>query len=150
MSFMSTLRIRRPPSRTRPSSGCPHRRLFVVTESLVALSGLLGTVQLVAGIATPPLEDLPLGLSSWVLPGVWLFATVTLPAAAAAWLAYRRSPLTPGAVLLAAATMAVEVLVQIPFLGPNPLQAVFGGLAVALGALGWHARRAGWGTRGAI
>ena len=123
---------------------CPHRRIFVAAETVVAVSGLAGCIQLMAGIATPPDSDLPFGLSSWVLPGLWLFATVSLPAAAAAVLAYRRSPHAPVAVLLAAATMAIEVIVQIPFIGLNPLQAVFGGVAVALGALAVHARHAGW------
>ena len=80
------------------------------------------------------------------MPGLWLFATVPLPATVAAVLAYRRSPYAPAAVLLAAATMAIEVVVQIPFIGLNPLQAVFGGVAVALGALAVHAHRAGWRT----
>jgi hypothetical protein len=39
---------------------------------------------------------------------------------------------------------AIEVIVQIPFIGPNPLQAVFGSMAVAIGALALRARQAGW------
>jgi hypothetical protein len=39
---------------------------------------------------------------------------------------------------------AIEVIVQIPFIGPNPLQAVFGSMAVALGALAVRAPQAGW------
>jgi hypothetical protein len=123
---------------------CRHRRIFVVAETVVAVAGLAGTVQLMAGIATPPNSDLPFGLSSWVLPGLWLFATVSLPAAVAGVLAYRRSLHAPVAVLLAVATMTIEVIIQIPFVGLNPLQAVFGAVAVALGALAVHARRAGW------
>jgi hypothetical protein len=122
----------------------PHRRVFIVAESLVALSGLAGAVQLVAGVTTPPNSDLPFGLSSWVLPGFWLFGTVALPAAVAAWLAYRRSAYAPVAVMIAAITMAIEVTVQIPFVGLNPLQAIFGGVAMVLGILGFRARRAGW------
>ena len=100
---MPASEVRERPPWTAVSSACAHRRVFVVTESLVALSGLMGAVQLVAGVATPPAADLPPGLSSWVLPA-----------------------------------------------GPNPLQAVFGGLAVALGALGWHARRTFSGPFGAL
>ena len=132
------------PRRAAASPICPHRRTFIIVDSLVALSGLAGAVQLMAGVATPPNSDLPLGLSSWVLPGFWLFGTVALPAAIASLLAYRRSPYAPLAVVLASVTMAVEVLVQIPFIGLHPLQAVFGGLAVVLGALGVHAWRTGW------
>jgi len=132
------------PRRATASSICPHRRTLIIVESLVALSGLAGAVQLMAGVATPPNSYLPLGLSSWVLPGFWLFGTVALPAAIAGLLAYRRSPYAPLAVVLASVTMAVEVLVQIPFIGLNPLQAIFGGLAVVLGALGVHAWRTGW------
>jgi hypothetical protein len=132
------------PSRATASLICPHRRAFITVESLVALSGLAGAVQLMAGVATPPNSDLPLRVSSWVLPVLWLFGTVALPAAIAGLLAYRRSPYAPLAVVLASVTMAVEVLVQIPFIGLNPLQAVFGGLTVVLGALGVHAWRTGW------
>lgn len=125
-----------------------HRRIFVGAETLVAVTGLAGTVQLMAGVATPPTSALPFGLSSWVLPGLWLFSIVSLPAAVAGVPAYRRSPNAPLAVLVASATMALEVLVQIPFIEPNPLQAIFGAVALGLGALAWQARRAGWRTGG--
>jgi hypothetical protein len=42
--------------------------------------------------------------------------------------------------------MAFEVLVQIPFLGRSPLQAVVGGTAVGLALLARRARRSGWGN----
>ena len=122
----------------------PYRRIFVGVESVVAFAGLGGAIQLIAGIFTPPVGDLPLGLSSWVLPGCWLLGTVAVPAAVAAWLAYRRSPYAPVAVFVAACAMAVEVAVQIPFIGPSWLQAVFGGLAAALAVLAARARRRGW------
>jgi hypothetical protein len=47
-------------------------------------------------------------------------------------------------VLLASVSLAVELLVQIPFLGFNILQPVFGSCAVPLAALALLARRAGW------
>lgn len=119
----------------------PHRRVFVATESIVALGGAVGTWQLLSGTGTPPVSDLePLGLSSWVLPGMWLFATTTTPASIAAWLAWRRSPLAPTAVLVASCTLAVEIAVQIPFIGPSPLQPVFGTAAAVLAVLALRAR----------
>jgi hypothetical protein len=123
----------------------PHRVVFVVAESLIAIGGAAGAVQLASGTFTPPVSDLkPLGLSSWTLPGAWLFATVAVPSGAAAWLAYRRSPAAPEAVLVASGLLALELAVQVPFVGPSALQAVFGTAAVGLGGLAVHARRAGW------
>lgn len=129
-----------------PTAGAyPHRRVLVVAEAVVSVAGAAGAVQLMTGTFTPPVSDLePLGLTSWVLPGLWLFATVAVPSATAAWLAWRRSPLTPVAVLVAAALLLVEVTVQIPFIGPSVLQAVFAVVAIALAGLGMHARRTGW------
>jgi hypothetical protein len=52
----------------------PHRLAFVVLESVVLLGGLVGTIQLLFGIATPPASAIePLGLTNWVLPAAWLF-----------------------------------------------------------------------------
>ena len=117
------------------------RWLFIVVEGLVAVGGIGGTVQLITGTAAPPVEDLePLGLTSWVLPGLWLFASVAVPSTVAAWLAWRRSPHTPNAVLVASALLAVELLVQIPFVGPSLLQAVFGTVAIVLAVLALVAR----------
>jgi hypothetical protein len=117
------------------------RWLFIVMESLVALGAIGGAVQLVTGTAVPPVEDLePLGLTSWVLPGVWLFASVAVPSTVAAWLAWRRSPHAPTAVLAASALLAVELLVQIPFVGPSVLQAVLGTVAIVLAVLALAAR----------
>ena len=117
------------------------RWLFITVEGLVALGAIGGTVQLITGTAAPPVEDLePLGLTSWVLPGLWLFASVAVPSTVAAWLAWRRSPRTPAAVLVASVLLAVELLVQIPFVGPSLLQAVFGTVAIALAVLALVAR----------
>lgn len=122
----------------------PWRRTFIAVESLVAVSGVEGSWQLVTGIHVPPVSDLePLGLTSWVLPGAWLLVSVAVPSAATAWLAVRRSPLTPRAALVAAAALAVELLVQIPFVGVDPLQAVFGAIAVGMGAVAVHAVHSG-------
>jgi hypothetical protein len=123
----------------------PYRRTFVVGEALIALAGAAGAAQLCSGSLTPPVSDLaPLGLSSWVLPGLWLFASVAAPSSAAAWLAWRRSAHAPAAVLVASTALVTELVVQIPFVGPSVLQIVFGTAAVALATLGWRARTAGW------
>ena len=123
----------------------PFRKTFVAIETLVALGGVMGTVQLLTGTFTPPVSALePIGLSSWVLPGLWLFGTVVVPSATAAVLAWRGSVHAPPVVLLASATLALELLVQIPFLGPSLLQAVFGTVAITMAALALQARRTGW------
>ena len=122
----------------------PLRRTFVVAESALALAGAAGAVQLALGVATPPVEWLPLGLTSWVLPGAWLFGTVAVPSAVAATLAARGSRHTPEAVLVSSALLGVELVVQIPFVGPSALQAVFGTVAVGLAGAALYARRAGW------
>ena len=128
---VDTVTARRPT--VRPA---PFRKTFTVIEALVAVGGVMGTVQLLTGTFTPPVSVLePVGLSSWALPGVWLFGTVVVPSATAAVLAWRGSAYAPRAVLLASASLALELLVQIPFLGPSVLQAVFGTIAVGMAIL---------------
>ena len=129
----------------------PFRRTMVVVESLVGLGGLAGSMQLLAGVATPPVAALsPLGLSSWTLPAGWLFLTVALPSGLAAWLAWRRSPWAPVAVLVASALLATELLFQIPFLGFSVLQLIFGTVAIGMAVVAFLARRAGWWPRGRL
>jgi len=126
-------------------TGYPGRWAFVVAEGAIALAGVAGAVQLAAGRFTPPVSDLDaLGLDGWTLPGVWLFATVAIPSGAAAWLAWRRSPAAPTAVLIASGLLAVELVVQIPFIGPSVLQGVMGASAAALAAGALVARNRGW------
>jgi hypothetical protein len=68
----------------------PYRTGLVLIESFVALGGAAGAGQLLTGAFTPPVSDLaPLGLTSWVLPGLWLFATVAAPSARLALVALR-------------------------------------------------------------
>ena len=123
-------------------SGHPFRRIFVAVESFVAAGGVMGAIMLLSGRGTPPVSVLePIGLTSWVLPGLWLFATTAVPSAAAAMLAWRRSPLTPTAVLVASAVLALELLVQIPFLGFSIFQPVFGAIAIGMAALAVLAQR---------
>ena len=140
-------------SASRPTTivrRAPFRKTFLVVDSLVALGGVMGTVQLLTGTFTPPTSVLePIGLSSWVLPGLWLFGTVVVPSTTAAVLAWRRSPYAPPIVLLASTTLALELLVQIPFLGPSLLQAIFGTVAIGMSILALRAYRSGWWPRAA-
>ncbi len=123
----------------------PFRGVFVAAESLICAGAVAGTWQLLTDTFTPDVAVLkPLGLRTWRLPGLWLFATAAAPAGAAAWLAWRRSPRAPDAVLSASALLALELGVQIPFLGLNPLQPAVGVPAAALAGLALRARRSGW------
>jgi len=118
-----------------------HRRPIVTIESAMAVFGLGGGIMLMSGHGTPPLEALePLGLSSWVLPGVWLTASVAVPSGTAAYLAWRGSPWAARAVIVASVLLAVELLVQIPFLGVNGLQAAMALVGGTAAGLAWHAR----------
>src|SRR5689334_23302418 len=117
----------------------PHGRVLAIGEALLSLAALEGAVQLAAGVGTPPASALErLGLDSWVLPGLWLFASVAVPSGVAAVLAFRGSRHAPAAALVAIACLLVELVVQIPFVGPSVLQAVLGTVAVLLGALALH------------
>lgn len=122
----------------------PHRRTLLTVQALVAVAAVEGAGQLALGVATPPDANLPGPLGSWLLPALWLLVSVGVPSTVAAVLLWRRSPHAPLAVLLAAAALAVELLAQIPFLGPSVLQAVLGAVAVVLAALAGDARRRGW------
>jgi hypothetical protein len=133
------------------STHFPFRRTMAVVEALVGLGGLAGSIQLLAGVATPPVSVLsPLGLSSWTLPAGWLFLTVALPSGLAAWLAWRRSRWAPVAVMVASALLATELLFQIPFLGFSVLQLIFGTVAIGMAAVAFLARKAGWWPRGRL
>jgi hypothetical protein len=130
------------------STNLPFRRTIVAVESLVGLGGVAGSIQLLTGVATPPVSVLsPLGLSSRMLPAGWLFLTVAIPTCVAACLAWRRSSWAPAAVLVASALLALELLVQIPFLGFSILQLIFGTVAIGMAVVGLLARRAGWWPR---
>ena len=122
----------------------PLRRTLMASESLLAVAGGAGAVQLAAGVATPPPESLPPGLTTWRLPAAWLLGTVAVPAGAAAVLAWRRSPHAPTAVIASSILLGLELAVQIPFVGRSRLQAAFGAVALGLAAGGVYARRAGW------
>lgn len=128
-----------------PALRYPYRTTFVAAEGLIAVSGLIGTALLATNTFVPDVAVLePLGLHSWTLPGVWLFASVTLPSSIACWAAARHDPRAPEAVAVASALLLLELLVQLPFLGFDPLQPMMGVPALGVGALAHRARRTGW------
>jgi hypothetical protein len=128
----------------------PYRRTMTAVAALTALGGVAGAWQLLTGVATPPDEDLPPGLGSWVLPALWLLASVAVPMAVTAWLAWRRSLHAPAAALVASAALGVELAVQVPFVGFDALQVVFGAVALLLAGLAADARRQGWRPAGPL
>lgn len=131
------------PAATRTST--PFRWVLVALESFILIGALSGSFQLWTGTFTPPVSDLePLGLDSWRLPAVWLFASVAVPSAVVVVGALRRWHRTPEAAMVASVLLIIEVTVQIPFVGPSVLQAVMGGFAVVVGVLAILARRRGW------
>jgi hypothetical protein len=122
----------------------PWRRTLGVLAGVTALGGLAGAVQLVTGTFTPPVSDLdPLGLESWVLPGLWLAASVAVPCGVTAVLAWRRSRAVGSAGTVAGLLLALELAVQVPFVGWSVLQAVMGSVAAVLVLLGLLSRRQG-------
>lgn len=127
------------PLRVPQAAGIDHlssRWLVVGLEAFIAIGALAGTWQLWDGTFAPPVSDLePLGLDSWRLPAVWLFVSVAAPSLVALYAAATDRTWAPYAVLVASVLLVVEVTVQIPFVGPSILQAVFGGLALVLGAV---------------
>lgn len=117
------------------------RTLLGVAQLVVSVAALAGSVQLAAGVATPPTADLErLGLSSWLLPAGWLFCVVAVPFALAGFLTLRGAPAALGASLTASALLLVELASQLPFVGFNAMQLVMAGIAVATGALAWGER----------
>lgn len=131
--------------RTAPATGYPFRRTFVAADGLIAASGLAGTVMLLTNTYVPDVSALrSLGLHSWTLPGLWLFASVAAPSALASLLAARRHERAPEAVMLASTLLVVELVVQLPFLGFDPLQPIMGVPALVLAGLAVRARRDGW------
>jgi hypothetical protein len=112
-------------------------RVLAVLAGLTSAAAWVGVAQLVLGVYTPPVADLePLGLDSWLLPGLWLAASVAVPCLVVAVMAGRRSPRAGWAALVAAGLLAVELVVQVPFVGLDPLQAVMGTVALVIGGLG--------------
>lgn len=133
----------------RPVRGLRHRNALLLLATLTSLAALVGAVQLITDTFTPPVGDLePLGLHSWVLPGMWLAASVAVPCAAVAFLAGRRSDRAGRAAIVAGVLLTVELAVQVPFVGFDPLQVVMGLVAAALIAFGVDAVRRPLPSRG--
>jgi hypothetical protein len=110
------------------------RRSMAAIEIALAAASAVGAVQLFADVATPPDDQLPLGLRSWAWPAVWLLATVCVPAALAAIALTRRAPSDPAVVLAATGLLGVELVVQIPFVGLSWLQLAVGLLGAGAAA----------------
>ena len=75
----------------------PSRYALTALAGLTAMGGVAGAVQLALSLTTPPVDVLPFGLASWLLPALWLFASVGLPSGVACVLVGRRSPYGPTA-----------------------------------------------------
>ncbi len=129
------------------ASGCPLRVPMLGIEAVMATASAAGAVQLAIGVGTPPVGSLPFGLTSWVLPGLWLFVSVCVPSAVVTWLLFRRDRRAPVAVVAACGALGVELVTQIPFVGYSWLQAGCGGLGGAAALAAVTARRRGWRTR---
>jgi hypothetical protein len=134
--LLSKSAVRQP---VQPSALLPHRRPLVGADSSVA-AGHGGTIQLVAVIVAPPVPVLPPALSSWIRPRRWLSGMVALTTTTA-WLPCWRSPPATAAAFVSACTLAFEMAVQMPFLGPNWLLASLGVLAAAFAVLAVRAYR---------
>ncbi|MFE6650050.1 hypothetical protein ACFVJS_26060 [Nocardioides sp. NPDC057772] len=118
------------------------RRTVGAVSAMAGAAAAIGAVQLVTDTFAPPVSDLrPLGLESWVLPGLWLAASVAVPCLGTAVLAWRRSRWMGPAAVGAGMLLLVELAVQVPFVGFDPLQVVMGTVAISLAGLGWSSAR---------
>lgn len=132
------------PPRSTTVRALPFRRTFIVTEAILAVSGVAGAWQLWEGTFVPPISSIePLGLGSWRVPAVWLLSSVAVPSAVACVAALRRWRPTPTVVMTASGLLLLEVTIQIPFIGPSILQGVFGTVAVTMASLAVVAHRSG-------
>jgi len=127
----------------RPSSGALVRSyrgaLLGAAQLLVALAAFVGSLQLALGIATPPTTDLDrLGLTTWILPAVWLFGVVAVPFAVAGILTLRGSSGGLIASLTASGLLMLELAVQVPFVGLNLMQPVMAAVAISTATAAWH------------
>ena len=132
------------------STRFPFRRTMLVVETLVGVSGLAGSIQLLVGVATPPVSVLnPLGLASWTLPAGWLFLTVAL-------LWFGRLARVAALALGADSRAGGERIAGDRVTFPNPvsrlqrLALIFGTVAIGMAVVAFLARRAGWWPRGRL
>ena len=118
------------------------RYSLIWLELVVGLGAIYGAVMLVTDAWHLPAGDLqPLPLHTWVVPGVALFAVVTVPMLAAAaevyWRLRHAADLSLAAGLLLVGWIAVQLLVIGPQMWLQAVMAV-GGLAVATLAWLWR------------
>jgi hypothetical protein len=121
------------------------RYALIWLELFVAVGAVYGAIMLMTDSWHLPAQDLrPLPLHSWVLPGLALFALITVPMSVAAigvyWDTRRAGQLSIGAGL----GLVGWILLQLLVIGPQMwLQAFMLVCGLAIAALGWiwHARR---------
>jgi hypothetical protein len=120
-------------------------RLLATFETLFAASAVYGGIALIAGAPgfTMPVEWLaPLGLTSWVLPGIALALVVGGTLAGAAVFAWRADFRAPAAALAACAVLTGWLAIQFGVIGVRaPVQWVTAGLVVVLLGLALLTRR---------
>jgi hypothetical protein len=120
-------------------------RLLATFETLIAASAVYGGISLIAGAPgfTMPVEWLaPLGLTSWVLPGIALALGVGGSLAWASVFAWRVDFRAPIAALAACVVLTGWLVIQFGLIGVRaPVQWVTVGLAVVLLGLALLARR---------
>jgi hypothetical protein len=119
------------------------RVALIALEAFIGVGAVYGGVMLIRGSWDLPVADLdPLPLSSWVLPGVALLATVAAPMALAAVLVGRHRPAAAGASVAAGAVLVGWILFQLAVIGPQmALQAVMLVLGAVVAGLGLLLRR---------
>lgn len=119
-------------------------RLLATFETLFAASAVYGGISLVVGAPgfTMPVEWLaPLGLTSWVLPGIALALGIGGALAWASVFAWRADFRAPVAALAACGVLTGWLAIQFGVIGVRaPVQWVTAGLVVALLGLALLAR----------
>lgn len=120
-------------------------RLLATFESLLAVSAVYGGISLMAGapgFELPVGWLAPLGLTSWVLPGLALVLVVGGSLAAASVFAWRTDFRAPVAALAAGAVLTGWLAIQFGVIGVRaPVQWVTLGLLAVLLGLALLARR---------
>ena len=120
-------------------------RVLATFETFLALSALYGGVSLIVGAPgfRMPIEWLaPLGLTSWVLPGIALIVAIGGTLAWAATFAWRADFRAPLAGLAAGLVLVGWLAIQFAVMGLRaPIQWVTAALVVVLFALALLARR---------
>ena len=121
------------------------RYAMILLELFVAVGAVYGAIMLITDGWHLPVQDLqPLPLESWVLPGLALFALVTIPMSGAAICVYWNTPRAAQLSMVAGLVLVGWILVQLVVIGPQMwLQAfmLVCGLAIAVLAWIWHSRR---------